>query len=60
MYEEGACGTNVQCGYDAEVDGGSWRVDASFVRGLGGDNSYWSCLDTTRLAWMKDFECDTG
>ncbi|KAK4444794.1 hypothetical protein QBC34DRAFT_474318 [Podospora aff. communis PSN243] len=55
-----SCGLNIQCGWDAGVDGGWWRVDASFVRGAGGDARYWECLDSTRLSWQKDYECMTG
>ncbi|KAK1829600.1 hypothetical protein QBC39DRAFT_123862 [Podospora conica] len=54
------CGLNIQCGWDSQVDGGTWRVDASFVRGAGGDYAYWVCLDNTRRRWILDTECTTG
>jgi hypothetical protein len=54
------CGFNIQCGWDANVDGGWWRVDVSIARGPLGDEQYWDCLGGTREAWIWDTECTTG
>ncbi|KAK0752853.1 hypothetical protein B0T18DRAFT_423504 [Schizothecium vesticola] len=44
------CGFNVQCGWDANVDGGWWRLDVSIARGPLGDQQYWDCLGGTRAS----------
>lgn len=54
------CGFNIQCGWDANVDGGTWRVDVSIARGPLGDQQYWKCLGGTRDSWIWDTECTTG
>ncbi|KAK4444793.1 hypothetical protein QBC34DRAFT_385006 [Podospora aff. communis PSN243] len=53
-------GTNIQCGWDAGVDGGWWRVDASFDRGPLGDALYWRQLERSRENWRKAYGCTTG
>jgi hypothetical protein len=52
--------TNLQCGYSKDIDGGTWFVDVSIERGLGGDNWYWTMLGQNRDAWIKDTGCRTG
>ncbi|KAK4444760.1 hypothetical protein QBC34DRAFT_474253 [Podospora aff. communis PSN243] len=59
-WQAGDCGTNVQCGWDSRVDGGTWRVDANFARGGPGDENYWGCLGSTRSRWLWDYGCTTG
>lgn len=53
-------GTNIQCGWDSQVDGGWWRVDASFNRGPLGDQQYYNMLKTSRGNWRKSYGCTTG
>jgi hypothetical protein len=53
-------GTNIQCGWDPNVDGGWWRVDANFYRGPLGDAMYYHMLEVSRENWRKDNGCTTG
>lgn len=53
-------GGNIQCGWDPNVDGGWWRVDANFYRGPLGDAMYYHMLDVSRENWRKTYGCTTG
>lgn len=50
-------GGNIQCGWDPNVDGGWWRVDANFYRGPLGDAMYYHMLDVLRENWRKTYGC---
>lgn len=52
--------TNIQCGWDSQVDGRWWRLDASFNRGPVGDQKYYNMLKTSRGNWRKSYGCTTG
>ncbi|KAK1829601.1 hypothetical protein QBC39DRAFT_383931 [Podospora conica] len=53
-------GGNIQCGWDQHVEGGSWRIDASFDKGPIGDALYWRMLERSRENWRKEYGCTTG
>lgn len=53
-------GTNKQCGWDSQVDGGSWRMDISLDRGPLGDSLYWKALGDSRSWWRQAYGCTTG
>ncbi|KAK4444759.1 hypothetical protein QBC34DRAFT_429655 [Podospora aff. communis PSN243] len=53
-------GDNKQCGWDARVDGGTWRLDITYPRGPAGDEQYWSELGDSRTRWRNAFGCTTG
>ncbi|KAK5656023.1 hypothetical protein OQA88_5162 [Cercophora sp. LCS_1] len=53
-------GSNFQCFFHTEVEGGTWAVDLSFPQGPAGDDSYGYCLGWTREQWAKDYKCTTG
>ena len=53
-------GSNIQCGWDSQVDGGWWRVDCSLDRGPLGDALYWKMLGESRENWRQAYGCTTG
>ncbi|KAF2826597.1 hypothetical protein CC86DRAFT_405865 [Ophiobolus disseminans] len=59
-YWEGDFWTNLQCGWSANIDGGTWFVDGSGARGPAGDAWYWFRLKANRDNWIADTGCRTG
>lgn len=54
-----AFGSNFQCGWNPDIEGGTWAVDLSFPQGPAGDNDYDHCLGWTRDQWMAKYDCVT-
>ncbi|RDL31363.1 uncharacterized protein BP5553_09572 [Venustampulla echinocandica] len=50
--------SNLQCGFDSGVDGGSWRVDFSAGQGTLGHNQYVNCMQEAANQWRADHPCD--
>ncbi|KAK5653126.1 hypothetical protein OQA88_9225 [Cercophora sp. LCS_1] len=59
---------NLQCGFDKNLGGGTWFVDATYFDVRDGRSNqadqarlwYDHCLAWTREQWMKDYGCRTG
>ncbi|KAF2280285.1 uncharacterized protein EI97DRAFT_455191 [Westerdykella ornata] len=45
--------SNVQCGFDPNLDGGSWRVDVSFVNTNAGYDAYKNCFQESANEWRR-------
>ncbi|KAK0652371.1 hypothetical protein B0T16DRAFT_406084 [Cercophora newfieldiana] len=52
-------GSNVQCGYEDQVDGGWWRVNVSVLKEVGEDQC-WKMLVYTRYQWKASNGCVVG
>ncbi|KAF2720853.1 glycoside hydrolase family 18 protein [Polychaeton citri CBS 116435] len=52
--------TNVQCGFDDKVDGGKWRLDASYAQGPEGQRHYKQFLTYVKRSWAARYGCNIG
>ncbi|KAK0619720.1 hypothetical protein B0T14DRAFT_519726 [Immersiella caudata] len=49
--------SNIKCADGPDVDGGWWRVDASFSNADWGVTEYWSALIRLRMDWKQEYGC---